>query len=75
MSAKNGKLYASNFTNLESIQINDKVFTSGLTNIPKDLLIGSVSRINDSKNKMILEINPISDITKRPYVSVYGVEK
>ena len=73
--AKNGKLYASNFINPNTIQINDKVYTSGLTDIPKNLLLGTVSKISDNKNKMIIEINPTSNIIKSPYVSVYGVEK
>ena len=62
------KLYISELVNNNSISLKDKVYTSGLTKIPKDILIGEVSNIT---NKSI-EIKAYSNILDNPYVSIYG---
>ena len=73
--AKNGKLYAKDFVNTSDIEVGSRVYTSGLTNIPKDLLIGTVSKTILKNNVLVYEIIGVFENQNSPYVSIYGEQK
>ena len=64
--------YVDNITNSEIINIGDLVYTSGIGNLPGDILIGKVSSIKIDKLgiEQILLINPVVDFNNINYVMV-----
>ena len=65
-------LYVDNITNSEIISIGDLVYTSGIGNLPGDILIGKVSSIKIDKLgiEQILLITPVVDFNNINYVMV-----
>ena len=55
-----------------AIKEGDKVYTSGLTNITKDILIGTVSNITKDNLELeyIIEVTPAANFHNLNYVGV-----
>ena len=70
LKTKNGKLYLEQYEKYNTSQ--KIIYTSGLANIPGDILIGQVSNVSTIKDKNIITVEPCNNIFKNPYVSVIG---
>ena len=66
------KLYVKNIIGDSIIDENDNIYTSGLTDIIPNILIGKVKKITTSKDKLerVVEVETISDIKKLDYVMI-----
>ncbi len=77
LKSQNNKLIVNNITNDSDIKIGDLVYTSGLTNIIKDIPIGTVSKVDVSSDNLekILEIKMTADYNNLDYVVVITSEE
>ncbi len=71
---KDGEMVVSNMTNYDKVQVGDKIYTSGLGNLPGSILIGEVAAItNDSLEiEKIITVKWAVDFTHLNYVYVVG---
>lgn len=72
LTSKNNKIIIRNIKLESVIKEGDKVYTSGLTNITKDILIGTVSNItkDDLELEYIIEVTPAANFHNLNYVGV-----
>lgn len=58
----------------ENISVGDKIYTSGIGNLPGNILIGEVSKINLNNNKIekVIEVSLKADLNKINYLYIYG---
>jgi len=70
--SKDNKLYVNNIKLDNEIKVGDIVFTSGLTNIPVDIKIGTVNKVNKDNLELeyILDINSYNNFNNIKYVGV-----
>jgi len=70
--SSNNKLYVENIKLLDEIGENDKVYTSGLTSTPENILVGTVKNIKKDNLELeyIIEITPIVNFHNLNYVGV-----
>ena len=68
LKSSHGKSYIEDLIFDNDLKIGDRVYTSGLTDIPKDIYIGEISKIDDFK----VELNVLSINSDNPYVSIIG---
>ena len=72
LKVNNGKLIVSDISNYNDININDKIYTSGLGNIPGDLYVGVVSDIslNNTNIEKIITVKSDVDFNNIKYIAV-----
>jgi len=72
LKSKNNKLYVENIKLDKEINIEDKVYTSGLTDIPEGIIIGAVSKVNKDSLELeyIIDINSSNNFNNIKYVGV-----
>jgi len=72
LTSSNNEVLIRNIKLNEEINVGDEIYTSGLTSIPADILIGTVSEVNtDSLGlEYILKVKLASDINHIRYVGV-----
>ena len=72
LKVNNGKLIVSDISNYNDININDKIYTSGLGNIPGDLYVGVVSDIslNITNIEKIITVKSDVDFNNIKYIAV-----
>ena len=70
-------LIAEGITNYDKVNINDKVYTSGLATLPKNILIGYVKEIKKDNydTSKILLITPSQDINNLYFVTILKNKK
>lgn len=68
----NNSLVVKDFSASSDISIGDKIYTSGLGNLPKDIYVGIVSdvKINDTEIEKIIEVETAVDFSNINYVLV-----
>ncbi len=73
LKVNNGKLIVSDISNYNDININDKIYTSGLGNIPGDLYVGVVSDIslNNTNIEKIITVKSDVDFNNIKYIAVF----
>lgn len=76
LSSQDEKIIVKNIKLNGNINIGDKVVTSGLTNIPKDIEIGTIKNIrkDDLELEYILEVESMSQLDNVNYVAVLSGE-
>ncbi len=76
LKTKENKLIVSNLTNYDLINLGDKIYTSGIGNLPGNILIGTVKEINmdNLEIEKIITINPSVDFNHLNYVFIVGRE-
>lgn len=69
-------IYVTNLTNYDVVNIDDEIYTSGIGNLPGNILIGKVKDIKlDSLGiEKILEVSLATDITNLNYCYVVGAK-
>lgn len=74
LSAKNNKLYVKNITENANIKVGDKVYTSGLTKVPENILVGIISKVEKDELglEQILELDAAVKLHDINYVAVLG---
>ena len=72
LTSKNNKIIIKSIKLENAIKEGDKVYTSGLTNITKDILIGTVSNITKDNLELeyIIEVTPAANFHNLNYVGV-----
>lgn len=72
LTSKDGNIYVKNIKLTHTINVGDKVYTSGLTNIPGNLIIGEVtSKYPDNLGlEYILEVTPSANLDDLKYLGV-----
>ena len=72
LKVNNGKLIVSDISNYNDININDKIYTSGLGSIPGDLYVGVVSDIslNNTNIEKIITVKSDVDFNNIKYIAV-----
>ena len=67
-----GVLVVSNLQTYDVINIGDKVYTSGIGNLPGDIYVGEVTKINVNATEIekIVEVKPGVDLDNINYVLV-----
>ena len=71
---KDGEMVVSNMTNYDKVQVGDKIYTSGLGNLPGSILIGEVATITNDPLEIekIITVKWAVDFTHLNYVYVVG---
>lgn len=66
------KLVVVNLNNFSKITINDKIYTSGLGNLPSDIFIGTVKNINlnNTEIEKVVDVDINSRLDKLDYVFI-----
>ena len=74
LTANNNTLYLENVTDDVNVKIGDKVYTSGLTEIPENILVGTIKKIkqDDLELQKIFELIPAVTIKNIDYVAILG---
>lgn len=72
LTAKNNTVYLENITDEVNVKIGDKVYTSGLTEIPENILVGTIKEIkqDDLELQKIFELTPAVTIKNIDYVAI-----
>ena len=69
---QSGKLIVSNLSSNTNMAVGDKIYTSGIGNLPGDILVGEVSKIdlNNTEIEKIITVKPAVDFENINYVMV-----
>ncbi|MBQ4583523.1 MAG: rod shape-determining protein MreC [Bacilli bacterium] len=72
LTAKNNTLYLENVIGDVNVKIGDKVYTSGLTEIPENILVGTIKEINqdDLGLQKIFKLTPAVTLKNIDYVAI-----
>ena len=72
LKSNNNKLYVKNIIGESIINKGDLIYTSGLTDIMPNILIGKVKKVSITKDKLekIIEVEQVIDIKKIDYVMI-----
>jgi len=64
-----------NLNNYDNVLVGDKIYTSGIGNLPKSILIGTVSEVNLNNTgiEKVVKVSLSANINEINYVFVYGV--
>ena len=64
-----------NLNNYDNVLVGDKIYTSGIGNLPKSILIGTVSEVNLNNTgiEKVVKVFLSANINEINYVFVYGV--
>lgn len=67
-----GKLIVSNLSSNTNMAVGDKIYTSGIGNLPGDILVGEVAKIdlNNTEIEKIITVKPAVDFENINYVMV-----
>ena len=70
------KLIVSNITNYDNVKKEALIYTSGIGNLPGNILIGTVQEINLDKLEIekIIQVNPQTDLENINYVYIVGAK-
>lgn len=76
LEVENKNLLVKNITSDTTINLNDPVYTSGLTTIPGKILVGYVKKVEltDDDLEKILLVRPAVDFENLDYVSIVKIE-
>lgn len=69
-----GKVIVNSLNVSENISVGDKIYTSGIGNLPGNILVGEVAKINLNNNKIekVIEVSLKADLNKINYLYIYG---
>ena len=69
---RDNKLIVSNLSSNTNMAVGDKIYTSGIGNLPGDILVGEVSKIdlNNTEIEKIITVKPAVDFENINYVMV-----
>ena len=72
LTAKNNTLYLENIIGDVNIKIGDKVYTSGLTEIPENILVGTIKKTkqDDLELQKMFELTPAVTLKNIDYVAI-----